>query len=102
MASSSQLSEIASSLRRKRLADVEDDDVLGERTNDNVEDDMVSLGLESDIPIHGFASVEATPLFSDVLEGLHSVIVEQISSVVDQTGSVTGRRELVPLEDVGS
>ncbi len=52
---------------------------------------MVSLELESDIPIHGSASVEATPLLSDVLEGLHSVIVDQIGSAVDQTGSVAGR-----------
>ena len=46
--------------------------------------------------------MEATSLLSDVLEGLHSVIVDQIGFVVDQTGSVAGRRELVPLEDVGS
>uniref|UniRef100_A0A2N9F8U6 Uncharacterized protein n=1 Tax=Fagus sylvatica TaxID=28930 RepID=A0A2N9F8U6_FAGSY len=71
---------------------------IGEGTSDNgeheqddkeVDEDSFDGGdleaeLESDIPIHGSASVEATPLLSDVLEGLHSVIVDEIGSAIDQ------------------
>uniref|UniRef100_A0A2N9EWY0 Uncharacterized protein n=1 Tax=Fagus sylvatica TaxID=28930 RepID=A0A2N9EWY0_FAGSY len=76
----------------------QDDKKVDEDSSDG--GDLEADGLESDIPIHGSASVEATPLLSDVLEGLHSVIVDEIGSAIDQKGSIARRRELVPLEDI--